>query len=477
MTNNFQRRTFIQMSAAGSAAFLGTSSLAAGQAYAKPPVLISPGCRSGKVKIAKIYLGQPNAHWPSPDVDINKERQKYEDEFAQMKNEFADVDFVVDELISKPEQIQPLAEKIQEADGLLLIHLTMGMSSLLNSLLAFKKPAALFAAPYSGHEWVGFGQLRNQKEGALLECFLTSDVHQLADAVRPFRAIHHLQKAKILNITARDMPADFVQSMQSKFGVQFLKIERQRVLDAYESIPGSQAKDESRKWIAEAEKVVEPSEDEIFRSCKLALAFEKLLNEENATVITADCYGTMYHQLPAFPCIGFTRLNDMGLGGICESDLRSAMTHIIFQGLTGKPGFISDPTFDVSINSAILAHCLGSTRMNGPQGDRAPYRLRTIMERQEGAVPQVRMKIGQKVTQAILPSADQLLYFTGDIIDTPQGPRGCRTKITVQIDGDAEKLWQNWTHGLHRVTCYGNIVKDLQRFCRYKQVEFIHEAV
>jgi L-fucose isomerase-like protein len=209
----------------------------------------------------------------------------------------------------------------------------------------------------------------------------------------------------------------------------------------------------------------------------LALAFEKLVADADATAITVDCYGSMYRQLPAFPCIGFTRLNDMGLAGICESDLASAMTFILLQSLSGRPGFISDPTVDESTKSIILAHCLGSTKMDGPAGKACPYKLRSIMERQEGAVVQCFMRRGQKVTQAELNGADKLLYFTGDIIDAPDVDRGCRTKINVRVDGDIEILWNNWTHGLHRVTCYGNLVPDLTRFCRFKQIAMLNEAL
>jgi L-fucose isomerase-like protein len=208
----------------------------------------------------------------------------------------------------------------------------------------------------------------------------------------------------------------------------------------------------------------------------LALAFEKLMDEEQATAITVDCYGSMYRQLPAFPCIGFTRLNDMGLAGICESDLSSAMTFLLFQGLSGKPGFISDPTVDESTRSIVLAHCLGSTKMDGPDGEASPYKLRCIMERQEGAVAQVKMRVGQKVTQGELIGTDLFIYFTGDIIETPDVDRGCRTKINVRVDGDIERLWQNWSHGLHRVTGYGDLTNDLKRFCRFKGIKLVNEA-
>jgi hypothetical protein len=86
------------------------------------------------------------------------------------------------------------------------------------------------------------------------------------------------------------------------------------------------------------------------------------------------------------------------------------------------------------------------------------------------------MRKGQKVTQAELIGTDLLLYFTGDIIDTPDTAKGCRTKITVKVDGDAEKLWQNWSHGLHRLTVYGDLTKDLGRFCRYKSIRMVNEA-
>jgi hypothetical protein len=150
------------------------------------------------------------------------------------------------------------------------------------------------------------------------------------------------------------------------------------------------------------------------------------------------------------------------------------MTHILFQGLSGKPGFISDPTMDGE--NVILAHCLGSTRMDGPDKEPAPYKLRTIMEREEGAVPQVKMRVGQKVTQAELVRPNLLIYWTGDIVAVPEIDRGCRTKITVSVDGDAEKLWQNWSHGLHRSTCYGDLTQDLKRFCRFKGIEMVNEA-
>jgi len=483
MEKEINRRKFLQLTAAGSALCLaGIGCQRQMVLNGKSPKLISPGCRGTKVKVARIYMGKQGGHWPTPKLIPKDEVRFYESEFAKLKDELADVDFVVDDLVSSPAEVGQFKNRLEDVDGVLVIHLTMGTGGILQEILKSQKPTTVFAVPYSGHQWVGFGSLRKQEAGAKLECLLTKDYKQLAAAIRPFRAIHHLREAKILNVTDRSF-AEYANNIKDKFGTEIKQIKREQVLDAYNAISDRAAKAETELWIKGAERVVEPPREEIFKSCKLALAFEKLLDDEDATVMTVDCYGTYapaYGKLPAFPCVGFARLNNMGLGGICESDLRSAMTHIIFQGLVGRPGFISDPTVDESNNSIILAHCLGTPKMDGPDGPAASYKIRTVMERQAGVVIQAKMRIGQKVTQAILIDTNLLRYFTGEIIDTPvslKHDRGCRTKITVKVDGDVEKLWKNWSYGLHRQTCYGDITQELQHFCRFKEIEMIDELV
>jgi L-fucose isomerase-like protein len=337
----------------------------------------------------------------------------------------------------------------------------------------------VFAIPYSGHEWAGFGQLQKRPEGEMFDAILTTDRKQLAVAIRPFRAIHHLREAKILNVTTR-MPAKYAEEVKAKFGTEIKQVGLQAVVDAFNAVSDADAQAETDRWLKGAVKLVEPTKQEVFKACKQALAFERMLAQEDATVLTVDCYGTMWDKtikLPAYPCLGFSRLNSMGLGGICESDLRCAMTHIIYQGLAGRPGFISDPTMDESRNAIVLAHCMGTVNMLGPSAPPSPYKIRTVMERQEGVVPQVFMPVGPRVTQAILVGMDMLLYFTGEVIEAPDVDRGCRTKITVKVDGSAEKLWKNWSAGLHRSTCYGDLSKDLERFCRFMKIKMINEAV
>jgi hypothetical protein len=481
MPKGLNRREFIQLAAAGSALCLGAPPLWAGGKRPGGSKMISPGCRNSKVKVARLYMGSYHGLWPKPELDFQKEIRSYESAFATLKDQLADVDFCVDALITDPDQVKRLNAKLKGVDGILAIHFNIGVSPVLSEILSLGIPTMVFAVPYSGHEWVHWGELRKTPEGSRMDCILSSDLSQLAVAIRPFRAIHHLREAKVLNLTTRDF-SNQAKTIKDKFGTEIKRIKLEDVEQAYAAAEDDAAWSEASRWIKEADQVVEPSKEDILKSARLALAFEDILERERATVMTVDCYGTMWDttiKLPAYPCLGFARLNNMGWGGICESDLSSTLTHILFQGLVGRPGFISDPTVDESNGTIILAHCLGTPKMEGPDKPGAPYKLRTVMERREGVVPQVQMKQGQPVTQAILAGMDTIRYFTGEIVDAPvalSDDRGCRTKISVRVDGDISHLWQNWAHGLHRQTVYGDITRELRWFSRFKDIQLIDEA-
>ncbi|OGD18486.1 MAG: hypothetical protein A2W03_05030 [Candidatus Aminicenantes bacterium RBG_16_63_16] len=480
-SEGLNRREFIRLAGTGAAICLAGPGLRPLRAAPQGSPLISPGCRGSKVKVARLFMANPGSAWPKPSLDLHQEIAFYRGEFARRKEDFADIDFCVDELVTKQGQVTALKERLLGADGVLVIQLNIEIGDLLKEILMAGRPTMLFARPYSGHEWVGYGALRGEPLGAKLDCLLTSDTGALSLAVRPFRAIHHLREARIINLSTADF-SGYAGKMKAKFGTEIRPVSLSRLVDFYDDISDKDARAETEAWLREAAQIVEPSREDVFKSCKLALAFEKLLADEDATVMTVDCYGTMWDRtikLPAYPCLGFSRLNNLGLGGICESDLRCAMVHILFQGLAGRPGFVSDPTVDESRESIILAHCLGTPKMAGPSNPAAPFKLRTVMERQEGVVPQVEMRTGERVTQAILVGTDTLRYFTGTIIAAPVGleaDRGCRTKIEVKVDGGVTRLWRNWTAGLHRQTVYGDIRKELELWARFAGVRIEDEA-
>ncbi len=60
--------------------------------------------------------------------------------FATARAHFADVDFVVNELVTEKSQVAKLKETLEDVDGVLAIHLAMGVKDIIEEILACKRP-------------------------------------------------------------------------------------------------------------------------------------------------------------------------------------------------------------------------------------------------------------------------------------------------------------------------------------------------
>jgi hypothetical protein len=70
-------------------------------------------------------------------------------------------------------------------------------------------------------------------------------------------------------------------------------------------------------------------------------------------------------------------------------------------------------------------------------------------------------------------------FFSFSCPSRPQSVTGFRAldrRFKIKVAGSIEKLWQTYSHGLHRVTCYGDVPPDLKRLCRFKDIELANEA-
>lgn len=463
------RRGFLEaMSASTAAVAMG----AAPEGLAATPN--KPVARSkAPVRVGKVYLGVPRSGWPKPDLDLDADVQKYEAELAKLKTPLADVQFVDGGVVTSGPQLAAVKEKFKGVSGILAIHLNCGVIGYLNELLDLGAPVVFFAMPYAGHEWHTIASM--QRLGKRVEMFPSSNYADLAVAVRPFRAIQRLMEAKILYIRDPGPDPEYVKAIQTKFGTQIVHVPSQDLVAAYQSIPEADAKAHAEVWIKGAERVVEPPKEDIVKGARMDLALFKLVEGAGAAAITINCLGMgLIQRDMGYPCLGFCRLNDMGLGGVCEADLKSTMTHLLFLNLVGKPGFVTDPVIDLATNTIIHAHCVSATKMDGVGGPPAPYVIRNHLEDHRGCVLQVKMRIGQQVTMSRLIGSDVLLYSNAEIVGVPDVDRGCRTKIATKV-ANAQKYLDNWSCGLHRVIFYGDHTADLRRFCRLKNIRLVNE--
>ncbi|HQO34585.1 MAG TPA: hypothetical protein PLG59_07985, partial [bacterium] len=278
-----------------------------------------------------------------------------------------------------------------------------------------------------------------------------------------------------LFLMGKEIDPAYAESIQSKFGTVIKTIYLDDLKACHDKVDEAEAKEDAERWKREAEKMIEPTDQQLLGASKMYLAMRDLLAQEGADAITINCLGMgLTAKGYEYPCLGFSRLSSMGLGGVCEADIKSTITHLIFMYLTGKPGFISDPVIDLSNNTIIHAHCVSPIMMDGIDGEQCRYDIRCHHEDGASVSLQVRMRKGQPMTLARLINNDIMLYSTGTIIDSPDSDRGCKTKIVTQVK-NAQKILSNYSCGLHRVIFYGNHYPDLRRFCGFKDIRIAME--
>jgi hypothetical protein len=423
------------------------------------------------IRVKKLYLAKPVPTWPTPHLDVEQERRKLEDILAGLAKEMPDVSFEGGELLRVIDDVPKVRESLAGVDGILIFNLTSTVGHMIRAVAESGKPTLLFSQPYSGHDWSSIADF--QDAGLRIDVIASSDFRDLLAGIRPFRTIRRLADSKVLVL--RKAGADETAASE-RLGVKIVSLQHKRLIDAYQAADPQEAENEAQRWIKGAVRIVEPSRDEILRSSRFYLAMKRVMEEEGAQAITINCLTLFYAgQLPAYPCLGFSRLNSSGLVGACEGDVESTITMLMFQYMAGKPGFITDPVIDTAQGTVIHAHCVAPVSMEGAGGREEPYVLRSHMEDDKGAVVQVKMRVGQKITMAKLVGTDMMLLSTGEIIETPDSDRGCRTQITTRVK-DPRKLLEQYRHGLHRVIFYGDHTSDVERLSKFLKFKIVYEV-
>ncbi len=467
MTADFSRREFIS-TAVGTAAACVASTGKTMAALAEPPA----GVELPATRIRKIFLAKPVPTWPKPDLDVAAEMNAIEERLSVLAGGTPGIRFEGGELYRIPENVPVSAAALGNPDGLLVFNLTSTVSAHIDRLASSGLPTILFSQPYSGHDWSAVPEMR--AKGRRILCLSTSDFSEIQAALRLIRTAHLMRETRVVYVNTSPFDEQAAAGIRERIGTEVVHVSPDRVVSVYRSIETASALQDAREWIAGALRVVEPSEPEIANSSRLYLALRRIMEEERAQAVTINCLGLFYQKLlPAYPCLAFCKMNDLGLVGVCEGDMDSTLTQLIFTYLFGVPGYVSDPVIDTSTNTVIHAHCVAATRMDGPAGERAPYIIRSHMEDNKGASLQVKMRTGQVITMAKLIHEDTMLISTGTITGNPESDRGCRTKISTKV-ADAHKLLEGYEGGLHRVIFYGDrirAVRDLGNLMGFKIVE------
>jgi len=289
------------------------------------------------------------------------------------------------------------------------------------------------------------------------------------------QCVQKLRESKTL-LVGRD-PKAAGPAIKEEFGVQVIPIELAELHQAYLKADPAEAAKWADRWIAGAEKVVEPKRDDVVKSGAMHLAMQELMKKHQARAISINCLGGFYGgQLQAYPCLGFVELNNDGFVGACEGDLSSTVTMLAMGYLTDRPGFISDPVIDTATNQIIYAHCVAPTKVFGPKGHRILTISVAIRRIATGGRPLVDALEYLTTTLKFVPGRREVVLHQAISVANVDEDKACRSKLACYVKGDIDKLFSGWQHGWHRVTYYGDLKEPVKELCQTLKIKVVEEA-
>ncbi|HEX8985847.1 MAG TPA: hypothetical protein VF767_10455 [Bryobacteraceae bacterium] len=422
-----------------------------------------PALSREKAKV-RLVFSHPAAGvegWPNVGYDFEARKAELT---ARLRSACPSIEFLPAPVGRTEDDTARILAADSEVDGYVLYLLGLP-SSPVGALPASGRPVVVVNDLYGG----GIGTMH----GPRVALVSSSNFDDAAQAVRSFEYLKRLRSSSLLDVV-HGAPRE-AKAIEDTFGTKVRTLSAEELNAAYQKADPAEARKCAAEWIRTAEKVMEPSEEEIGKSGRMYLAMRNLLGERGAQGIAVDCLTLFYAgQMPAYPCMGFFQLNNDGLVGACEADLQSTISMLAITYATGRPGYISDPVIDTAKNQIVYAHCVAPTRVFGPHGPANPFHIRSHSEDRKGACVRSLMPLGHVVTSLkFVPSQKTVVMHTARTVANIDEDKACRTKVAASIP-NAQKMLEGWAHEWHRVTVYGdyrNRVKTLSALLGFKVME------
>ena len=279
----------------------------------------------------------------------------------------------------------------------------------------------------------------------------------------PEETVRQLSESRILAV--RDQKAEKADAIM---GIPLEYITFAEVNSAWEKAGRDESAAIVDRWKKTALEITGVPDETLLTSAAMYIGMKSVLKDHGANAITINCLGGFYGgHIHAYPCLGFHELNNEGLVGGCECDVRSTATMVAFAAMTGgRPGYISDPVIDTSRRQIIYSHCVAPNRVFGPAGPVNPFSILTHSEDRNGASVRSILPVNYLTTSLqIDKDKKEILFHQAVAVGNDPDDRACRTKLCAEPVGDIEKLftmWDKW--GWHRVTFYGDLKDPVQAF-------------
>ena len=275
-----------------------------------------------------------------------------------------------------------------------------------------------------------------------------------------------------------------INKMRRVFGPELVVVDSFTVIRRMEEIENSgQDFQDSLNFINE--QLSEPIGEKVEKITKMFMVLKRLIKENNGQAITVKCNFEFSQEYGLTACIPLSILGNDVVAS-CEADIPLTLTQLIMHFLScGEITTYAD-IHELFDQKALVAACgyapsglcinnevICDLPSKNPQGLGATFG--------DYITNKNYLKSGRVTLGRFLKERDggfTLHYTTGSALgsigevselDTPQYPF-----TEIKIDADLDKFAQNMGSHHYAIT-YKDIGEELELFCRYKDINFIHD--
>ncbi|WP_071145288.1 fucose isomerase [Bacteroides ihuae] len=243
-----------------------------------------------------------------------------------------------------------------------------------------------------------------------------------------------------------------------RWKVEYVDIPLERIYEKFDLITEEEVGQACADFAVKALACREATPGDLIKAMRLYRAVKIVCEEEKLDALTLSCF-KLIERTGTTGCLALSLLNDEGIVAGCEGDLQSIFTLLAIKALTGKVGFMANPSMvNTRNNEIVLAHCTIGTSLT------EQYIIRNHFETESGIGIQGIMPTGDvTIVKCGGECLDEYYLSSGTLTENTNYINLCRTQVRIKMNANADYFLRN-PLGNHHIVVQGNHEEAINDF-------------
>lgn len=243
-----------------------------------------------------------------------------------------------------------------------------------------------------------------------------------------------------------------------RWEVEYIDISLDCIYEEFNNISDDEVGQSCANFASKALACREASPEDLIKGMRLYKAIKNICEKEQLKAFTLSCF-KIIEQIGTTGCLALALLNDEGIIAGCEGDLQSIFTLLAVQAITGKTGFMANPSMINAKNrEVVFAHCTIPIKMT------QQYIIRNHFETESGVGIQGIMPTGEvTVIKCGGECLDEYYVSSGILIENTNYINMCRTQVRIKLNNTTDYFLKN-SLGNHHIIIQGNYENAIHNF-------------